>query len=251
MLIKPRTGAFLAPLAAAATLLLSGPAATAASLNEGFDGGLPSDWSRVNRSENPVANWSLGNSGAPYSFGAQTPGPISGINAYAAASYAATGNDVGTISNWLITPTMTFNNGDRLSFFTRTVSADDVFSPDRLQVRFSSVGGTNVGSSETSVGDFTTLLLDINPGYKLDGFPTDWQQYTVTFSGLSGPTTGAVGFRYFVENGGTFGSNSDYIGLDTVQIAAVPEPSAYALAGIGLLALGALSRRRSAAAAVR
>ena len=87
------------------------------------------------------------------------------------------------------------------------------------------VNGVNVRATSTSVGHFTTLLLDINPTYTLGGFPTDWQQYTVTFSGPTSPTNGSVGFRYFVENGGLLGDNSDYIGLDTVQIATVPEPS--------------------------
>ena len=30
----------------------------------------------------------------------------------------------------------------------------------------------NVGATATSVGDFTTLLLDINPVYSLSGYPT-------------------------------------------------------------------------------
>jgi hypothetical protein len=39
----------------------------------------------------------------------------------------------------------------------------------------------------------------------------------VTVSGLPSPTLGRLAFRYFVENGGPGGTNSDYIGIDTVQ----------------------------------
>ena len=72
---------------------------------------------------------------------------------------------------------------------------------------------TNVGSTATSVGDFTTLLLNINPNYTTNGYPNVWTQFTVTLSGL--PPAGATGrlaFRYFVENAGFSGANSDYIG---------------------------------------
>ena len=74
---------------------------------------------------------------------------------------------------------------------------------------------TNVGSTATSVGDFTTLLLNINPNYTTNGYPNVWTQFTVTLSGL--PPAGATGrlaFRYFVENAGFSGANSDYIGID-------------------------------------
>ena len=57
--------------------------------------------------------------------------------------------------------------------------------PDRLQVRISTNGAsTNVGSTATGVGDFTTLLLDINLNYTTNGYPNVWTQFTVTLSGL-------------------------------------------------------------------
>ena len=82
-----------------------------------------------------------------------------------------------------------------------------------------STNGTssNVGSTATNVGDFTTLLLDINPTYTTTGYPNVWTNFVVTVSGLGGPITGRLAFRYFVENGGPSGANSDYIGIDTVQ----------------------------------
>jgi hypothetical protein len=99
--------------------------------------------------------------------------------------------------------------------------------PDRLQVRMSTNGSSaNVGTAATDVGDFTTLLLDINPTYTSTGYPKVWTQFTVTVSGAASPSTGRLAFRYFVENGGPSGANSDYIGIDTVQYdCPVPTPT--------------------------
>jgi hypothetical protein len=89
---------------------------------------------------------------------------------------------------------------------------------DRLQVRLSTNGAsTNVGETATSVGDFQTLLLDINPTYTLTGYPSAWTRFTVPVTGIPSLITGRLAFRYFVENGGPSGTNSDFIGIDTVQ----------------------------------
>lgn len=55
---------------------------------------------------------------------------------------------------------------------------------------------TNAGTTETSVGDFSTLLLDINPTLVPSGYPNAWTQYTVTISGVPTPTSGRLAFRY-------------------------------------------------------
>lgn len=152
-----------------------------------------------------------------------TPGPFNAydgaVNAYIAANFASTTGGSGTISNWLVTPNRTFRNGDVLTFFTRkpTIGAGQTDYPDRLEVRLSTNGAsTNVGTGAAMVGDFTTLLLSINPTLTTGVFPQVWTQYTITLSGLPAPTSGRVAFRYFVTNGGPTGSNSDYIGLDNV-----------------------------------
>lgn len=136
---------------------------------------------------------------------------------YIAADYQSTGLS-GTISNWLISPEMALENGTTIRFWTRTVAKGIGFA-DRLQVRLSTAGGsTNVGSEATSVGDFSTLLLDINPDYQ-DDYPRDWTQYVLVVEGLSEPTSGRVAFRYFVENSGGQGTNGDYIGIDSFSVA--------------------------------
>ena len=98
-----------------------------------------------------------------------TPGPFNSYNgatnSYIAANFNSTGN-TGTISNWLITPNRTLRNGDVFTFYTRkpTINAGQTDYPDRLEVRMSTNGAsTNVGAGATAVGDFTTLLLSINP----------------------------------------------------------------------------------------
>lgn len=136
-------------------------------------------------------------------------------NSYIGANYNNTGS-TGTISNWLITPSVTLRNGDVFTFYSRKAAPDSY--ADRLEVRMSTNGtSTNAGSTATSVGDFTTLLLSINPNLVLGVYPTTWTQYTITISGLPAPTPGRLAFRYFVTSAGLNGTNSDYIGIDAFQ----------------------------------
>jgi hypothetical protein len=162
-----------------------------------------------------TSTWFQGNPNPP--SGPPTfPAQAGAATSYIGANYQSTGN-LGTISNWLITPNRTLNNGDVYTFYTRTVT-NQAYS-DRLQVRLSKNGSsTNVGTTATDVGDFTTLLLDIDPNYDLT-YPEAWTQYTLTIAGLTGPTSGRLAFRYFVEDGGLNGNNSDYMGIDTFTYA--------------------------------
>ncbi len=172
---------------------------------------IPAGWSMINNSA-PVGTtgWFQGDS-------TMFPAQSCAANSYIAASYN-NGADTSTISNWLLTPPLTIQNGAVLSFWTRTLGS--VSYPDRLQVRLSTNGTSqNVGTTASSVGDFTILLLDINPTYTVTGYPTEWTNYIVTLTGIPGAPQGRLAFRYFVENGGPTGTNSDYIGIDTVEYA--------------------------------
>ncbi|MBP1202486.1 hypothetical protein JOD97_000500 [Duganella sp. 1411] len=214
--------------------------AGAATLSEDFDGGLPAGWTVVNNSAPAgLTSWFQGDQSV---FAAEQ----GGADSYVAANFNS-GAGAANLSTWLILPTQTFHNGDVLSFSTRT--SDFSFFPDRLEVRFSALGGTNVGSGAASVGDYSTLLLSINPAQQLFGYPDVWTRYSVTLGGLAGATDGALAFRYVVDNGGPGGQNSNYIGIDSVRVSPVPEPDGYLMlgAGLALVALVGVARRRTAA----
>lgn len=155
-----------------------------------------------------TTNWFQGNSTV---FAAHS----SPDSSYIGANFNNT-TGANTISNWLFTPVRTISNGDMVSFWSRTVDAPTY--PDRLELRMSTNGNSvNAGSTTTSVGDFTTLLLTINSGLTTTGYPNTWTQYTATISGLGAPVSGRFALRYFVTNGGPTGSNSDFIGIDDFQ----------------------------------
>jgi hypothetical protein len=236
----------------ALTLFVAAPA-WGASFSENFDepGGF-FEGGTNNIASNPPGDWSVVNNSDPVGQNSWTDGPVSYRSSFPAQSGstyaavdAASGSGTATLSNWLITPVMTLSVGDVISFYTRTV--DTPTFADRLQLNLSTSGSsTDVGTTSTSVGVFTTTLLDINPTYKLTGggsYPSTWTQFTVQ-SPVSG--TGRLAFRYFVEDGGPSGDNSDYIGVDTISVTpastSAPEPaSAGLLATIGVWVI---SRRR-------
>jgi subtilisin-like proprotein convertase family protein len=189
-------------------------------LQESFDnvGGLPgAGWTIQNASTPPVTEpaWYQG---VDTVFPAQAGAPT----AYAATNYNRTTGQTGTetISAWMVTPVVTVSNGDTVRFFTRTVGAPAY--PDRLQVRMSTAGGASVvPTGPTEVGSFTTSLLEINAAQTTSGYPNTWTEYNAPISGLAGPTQVRIAFRYYVENAGPAGLNSDYIGLDEVTIGTV------------------------------
>jgi subtilisin-like proprotein convertase family protein len=182
---------------------IQGPPVTL--INEQFDGAIPPAGWPISNLSNPIGltNWSQTNS--------LVFAPQSGAG-FASANFNNTAG-VGTISDWMLSPNITMKNGDKFTFYTRTTTGT---FPDRLQLRQSTNGASqNVGTTETSVGDFTTLLLDINPNLTGTGYPTAWTQFTVTMSGLPAlGISGRLAFRYFVTGGGPAGANSDFIGID-------------------------------------
>jgi hypothetical protein len=209
-------------------------------LNEGFNDISTlagSGWTQVNNSS-PAGStgWFQGNTGI---FGSQA----GASDAYIAANFdnAAYGGD---ISNWLITPVLSLQYNLQLAFYTRTETAP--LAADALEVRLSTNGASgNVGATTTSVGDFTSLLLSINPTLSSSGYPQAWTLFTANVSGLGAGATGRFAFRYVVPD---TSANADYIGIDSVLVnqsvteGNVPEPATFGLIALGLGA--ALLQRR-------
>jgi len=122
----------------------------------------------------------------------------------------------GDISNWLITPTINFSNGDSIVFWT--ISLQNGTYPDRLEVRLNRSNTADVGTSSTSVGDFDTTFLVINPTLISAGaYPMIWTRYAFKIDGISLLQPCRLGFRYFVTDGGQAGSNGSTIGIDHFQ----------------------------------
>lgn len=226
---------FLGALATVLLLTVALPAtAGPLRLSEHFDDiETVTGWWGTNLS-NPVgtSDWFQGN---PAVFGAYDGAD----NAYVAANFEAAAYG-GNISLWAMTPELTIENGDWLTFWTRT--EDPALFADRLEVRLSLNGSSvNVGSTNTSVGDFSILLMTINPMLQSDGYPSYWRRYAIPISGLGGPASGRYAFRYVVPD---TSMNGDYIGIDNVNVEAVPEPATLTLVGLGAAALGLRRRRR-------
>lgn len=212
-------------------------------ITQGFDtvSGTPpcvAGWSCQNLSDDTGVlhtDWFQGNSDI-------FPAQAGANNAYIGANFENTAN-VGTISNWLITPLVNFNPGAVLTFYTRTVNIPEF--ADRLEVRISTNGGSvNVGATSASVGDFTTLIFTVNPNLLLstgvcppaptDGYPNVWCQISLASAqGIPTSGSGRIAFRYFVTNVGPVAgvNHADYIGIDTFVfdegIATAPPVFAY------------------------
>jgi hypothetical protein len=190
-----------------------GTAQSATVLSENFDNisSLPgAGWALINNSS-PIGTtgWFQGNAGV---FSAQG----GAADAYIAANFN-NADFGGNISNWLLTPMLNLNNVDTISFYTRTETGAPY--ADRLELRLSLNGAsTDVGATDSSVGDFSALLLTINPALSAGGYPETWNQVTAGLSGLPGPTFGRFAFRYFLPDTSI---NGDYIGIDTVSAAEV------------------------------
>lgn len=122
----------------------------------------------------------------------------------------------GDISNWLITPTIQFTTGDSIVFWT--ISYQNGTYPDRLEVRLNRNNTTDAGSTSSSVGDFDTTLLVINPSLFSGGaYPMVWTRYAFKIEGVNPSQPCRLGFRYYVTNGGQAGANGSTIGIDHFQ----------------------------------
>ena len=144
------------------------------------------------------------------------------------ADYLSTSAQQGTISNWLISPSIIMQNGDKIIFYTRAWQLFDGVSDttdfgNSLQVRMNpSNDSVDVGQG-TGYGSFSKVLLYINPNLiyssilhpDVFAYPSQWTRFEITVTGLDVAQRSRFGFRYYVTNGGSNG-NASGIGIDSV-----------------------------------
>ncbi len=171
---------------------------------------LPAGWEMTNQSS-PIgtSSWFAGNTSSFNAFN----GPDNG---YIAVNFQS-GSGVSTLSNWLMTPAITVQNGDEVSFYTRVPSGSSW--ADRLELRQSVLGASSTAPvGTTGVGSYSTVCLTVNPNLVASQYPSTWTKYTYVVTGLTGQVSCRFALRYFVTNGGPDGANSNYIGVDAFQI---------------------------------
>lgn len=128
---------------------------------------------------------------------------------YVASDYAcAVQNNV--IDNWLVLPALNVSSGDTFSFYIR--AAEDTFFVDSVKVMYNAAGDSVPGALTW---------------YELDYFfvnQNNWERRTYTAPVGSNIARWAI--RYYIEDGGPWGANSDYIGIDQIDV--IP------LSGVGI-----------------
>lgn len=141
----------------------------------------------------------------------------------------------GVLSNWLLTPEITFQPGMTLRFWTRKGFYDyaPIWAPkpDRMVIRAcTGADCTDVGTGPDDVGNFTTELLAINPALGIEddatgvlGYPYNgWREFVL--SDLPTAGTGRIAFHYHVPQamdvfGAFFGIGiGNMVALDSVTL---------------------------------
>jgi hypothetical protein len=191
-------------------------------LSEDFDNvdALPdAGWILTNQSAPPGAleTWFQGD---PATFPSQQGAP----SAYIASNFNAAAAG-GALNNWLITPEFTSTQPVVVSFYLRADPFED--ASDTVELRFSD-GSTDLSDFELVAPSPITV-------------PTDgWTLYSINLGSLGATGTGRFAFVHSGES-----DASNYVGLDTLVISAVPEPSMAFMLGLGLAGCAIAVRRRT------
>ncbi len=161
---------------------------------EGTTGFPPTGWKTVNKDGGGTTGpWFQGNSAIFTSYYG---------TGYAAANYQGA-NDF-YIDEWLISPLISsINSNDTLCFWHR--SPDYSSWADSIEVRIS--------TTDTAIASFTQ---------RVDYFETSVTGWTQKKYSLKNYVTNGsniyIAFRYLIYDGGISGFNSNYVGIDLVQI---------------------------------
>ncbi len=175
-------------------LSMAGAAAASAQyrFSEDFNDASPTGWSETGPANLIAEGWifrrqSLPKGEAPSWFSDDWQSH-EGAQHLESWSYLLQGpDDYYDISNWAILPPVPGQQaGDAISLFARGWTGEEY--THAIEIRYSPGGGTNTGSGPFEVGDFTELLLSIDP-------PQTWQLASVEL-----PGSGRVAIRYAAED---------------------------------------------------
>jgi hypothetical protein len=187
---------------------------------------LARGWKSINTSEPKGGGvWQNGGSIPPFFNAYSNKGNNAG---FIGADYLSTSAQQGTISNWLISPSIIMQNGDRIIFYTRAYQlfdgvGDTTDFGNSLQLRMNPANDSVDVGDGLATGSFSQILLYINPNLiyssvlhpDVFAYPSQWTRFEVTVTGLNAPLKSRFGLRYFVTNGGSNG-NATGIGIDSV-----------------------------------
>lgn len=187
------------------TPLINPPTVAAAYYTDNFNGANDTTalkargykvWYRGGGPQGLTATWFQGNDAVFNAF----EGPTTG---YVACNYnVVTGTN--NIDSWLVLPALNVAAGDTISFYCRSVDASTF--PDSFTVSYSAIGDSvPEASSWVFLGKFKASI-------------TAWER-----KAYLAPSAGAnarFAIRYKVVNGGPGGANSDYAGIDFLNVSA-------------------------------
>jgi hypothetical protein len=229
------------------SFLTTPPPVADQSFNEEFDTAsavLSRGWQFVNHSDSIGSGvWQNGGSVLPLFNAYSNFGSYVG---FIGTDYTCTAGPANTISNWLISPRIFMQNGDRIIFYTRSQAVQGYTSTDTtdfgntLVLWLNTVNdGTNVGPGPNDNGDFAQLLFCLNPhvyewhnapgtynfnyvsaAQIAEACPTQWTRYEVTVSNLPKAAYRRFAFQYFVPGAGYAGRGTG-IGIDKMSYISV------------------------------
>ncbi|MBK8551011.1 MAG: T9SS type A sorting domain-containing protein [Ignavibacteria bacterium] len=123
-------------------------------------------------------------------------------NSYAAANYQVV-TAVNDIDSWLVLPDLTVVTGDVMRFRCRGPLGSTF--PDSVTVSYNASGGTTPESAGwVDLGKFDASIDGV---WELKSFIAPSPGFAARFA-----------IRYKVVDGGPFGDNSDYIGIDALEV---------------------------------
>ncbi|MCX6274349.1 MAG: choice-of-anchor J domain-containing protein [Bacteroidetes bacterium] len=137
--------------------------------------------------------------------GTVVPSHSGAVDSYVAANYQVV-SGTNNIDSWLVLPSLNLATTDIISFWCTSPTGSTF--PDSVKVMYSDAGD--------SVPEATSWVLVDN----FQASVTGWEQKIYNVPTAS--TTGRFAIRYAVVDGGPNGANSNYIGIDDLNVGALP-----------------------------